>query len=246
MTARVAFWRKQEAIGGGEEHARGGRLSDFILGAQDGLVNVLGVILGVAVATSDLRIILVAGLAATFAESISMGAVAYTSTLARRDHYQSERERELREMREIPDAERREVREILERWGFEGKQLEEMLEHIVSKEKAWLEIMMAHELNLAPVEDTQPRRSALLVGVAAVIGSLIPLVPFLIPGLGIRNAMVVALSVSAVTLFIVGFYKARVTVGHPGRSGAQMAGIGIASALAGFAIGFLLSVPTTV
>jgi hypothetical protein len=58
------------------------RLSDVILGGQDGLVNVLGVILGVAAATQDARILIAAGLAATFAESISMGAVAYTSTLA--------------------------------------------------------------------------------------------------------------------------------------------------------------------
>src|SRR5512147_261755 len=57
-------------------------LSDVILGGQDGLVNVLGVILGVAAATSDSRIVMVAGLAATFAESVSMGAVAFTSTIA--------------------------------------------------------------------------------------------------------------------------------------------------------------------
>ncbi|HZY44053.1 MAG TPA: VIT1/CCC1 transporter family protein, partial [Anaerolineae bacterium] len=69
-------------------------LSDVILGGQDGLVNVLGVILGVAAASSDPRIVIAAGLAATFAESISMGAVAYTTTMADRDFYLSEIERE--------------------------------------------------------------------------------------------------------------------------------------------------------
>src|SRR6266699_4497561 len=113
----MAFWRQERNEQGHEQHAQPGALSDFILGAQDGLVNVLGVILGVAIASQDLRIIIAGGLAATFAESISMGAVAYTSTLARRDHYNSERERELREMKEIPDAERDEVREILEQIG---------------------------------------------------------------------------------------------------------------------------------
>src|SRR3989442_15068280 len=101
-----------------EPHAKAGSLSDFILGSQDGLVNVLGVVLGVAIASHNITITLAGGLAATFAESISMGAVAYTSTLARRDHYLSERTRELREMKEIPEAEKDEVREILERWGF--------------------------------------------------------------------------------------------------------------------------------
>src|SRR2546428_8176646 len=57
-------------------------LSDFILGSQDGIVNVLGIILGLSAATRDVRIILVATLAALGAESIAMGAVAYTSTRA--------------------------------------------------------------------------------------------------------------------------------------------------------------------
>src|SRR5438132_1169795 len=94
MATRFAFWRKIDEAALAEKHAQPGLLSDFILGSQDGLVNVLGVILGVAVASRDITIILAGGLAATFAESISMGAVAYTSTLARRDHYLAEVERE--------------------------------------------------------------------------------------------------------------------------------------------------------
>lgn len=65
------------------------KLKDIILGGQDGLVNVLGLILGVAGATNDSRIIIISGLAGTFAESISMGAVAYTSSKAARDYYLS-------------------------------------------------------------------------------------------------------------------------------------------------------------
>ena len=50
MSARIAFWRREQEDALGEEHARPGLLSDFILGSQDGLVNVLGVILGIAIA----------------------------------------------------------------------------------------------------------------------------------------------------------------------------------------------------
>lgn len=81
----------------------GKNLHDVILGGQDGLVNVLGIVLGVAtatLATESNRLILVAGLAAAFAESVSMAAVAYTSTKAehdfltraRRDHQSIETE----------------------------------------------------------------------------------------------------------------------------------------------------------
>src|SRR5438067_11963315 len=72
-------------------------LRDIILGGQDGLVNVLGLVLGVAAATAQLRIIVVAGLAATFSESIAMGGVAYTSALAERDYYLAQLAKERRE-----------------------------------------------------------------------------------------------------------------------------------------------------
>ena len=60
-----------------------------ILGGQDGLVNVLGIVLAVAKATQSKRVILISGLAATFAESISMAAVAYTSAKAGNEYYRS-------------------------------------------------------------------------------------------------------------------------------------------------------------
>ncbi|HYM39542.1 MAG TPA: VIT1/CCC1 transporter family protein [Thermoplasmata archaeon] len=246
MSTRFAFWRKQEEDAQGEEHARPGFLSDFILGSQDGLVNVLGVLLGIAIAArqqamaSPFRIVIAGALAATFAESISMGAVAYTSTLARRDHYLKERDREEREMRELPDLERQEVREIFEAWGFEGAKLEQVTDDIVSNPNAWLEFMMAHELGLAPIEKAQARNSAILVGFAAIFGSLIPLLPFLVfPG-DIVMGMIASVLVAAVALFLIGWYKATSTVGRPLRSGAEMLVIGIVSAIAGFLIAFIV------
>ena len=59
-------------------------ISDIILGMQDGIVTVLGLTLGLVFANSPVNIILVAGLSTAFAESISMGAVAFTSTVAKR------------------------------------------------------------------------------------------------------------------------------------------------------------------
>ncbi len=103
-----------------EPHSSHSFLSDFILGSQDGLVNVLGILLGVAAATSDVRIIYVAALAALGAESISMGAVAYTSTVARRRQYMKEVSREQREMKDVPETELQEVRDIFKSWGYIG------------------------------------------------------------------------------------------------------------------------------
>src|SRR3989338_7489269 len=94
------------------------QLKDFILGFQDGVVNVLGVILGVAVATNETRIVLIAGIAALFAESISMAAVAYTSSSAARSYYQSKLREEIREIDHHPHEGVEEVRNIYRTKGF--------------------------------------------------------------------------------------------------------------------------------
>lgn len=229
-----------------EPHKVSSNLRDIILGGQDGLVNVLGIILGVAVASQDLRIILAAGLAATFAESISMAAVAYTSTRAEQSYYQSELEREKREIKEVPEIEKEEVREIYRKKGFSGKLLEDVVSKITSDENVWLEEMMRFELDLAPAETKNALLSSFVVGTAAFIGSLIPLMPFFFIrelALSISVAVWISLVVSAVTLFVVGAYKAKITVGDWKKSGLEITVIGIASALVGYAIGLLFKAP---
>ena len=224
-----------------DPHKRGSGLSDFILGAQDGLVNVLGVVLGIAAATNDVRVVLVAGLATTFAESISMGAVAFTTTLADADWYQSEREREYRHVREAPNLEIKEVRDIYASRGFKGELLDRIVETITANQDVWVAVMMAEEHRLAPVDRKTAFRAAWVVGLSAVIGSLIPVAPFLF--LPVVASMWVSMLVTALTLFAIGVYKARMTVGKPMRSGLEMMIIGTLSALAGYLVGYLLKVP---
>ena len=224
-----------------EQHPRPTLLSDFILGGQDGLVNVLGILLGLTAAGAKIQIILIAGLAALAAETIAMAAVAYTSTDARRKLYQAEVGREEREMREVPDQEREEVREILRAWGYEGAEMEEMLRRIEGKPKAWLEIMMAFELKLDPVAEDAPRKSAAVVGSATLMGHLIPLIPYFLFGSQTHLAAYTAIALSAVTLFLIGWYEAKLTIGSLWRSAARLTVIGLASGFAGFLIGYLVS-----
>lgn len=232
------------AAAGFEAHPRPTLLSDFILGCQDGIVNVLGIILGLSAATHDVRLILVATLAALGAESIAMGAVAYTSTLSRRRLYLAEMRREQIEMRDVPHIEREEVRTILVEWGYEGADLEQMLEGICRNPKAMLEFMMAFELRIAPVEASAPRTSAYVVGTATVLGHLIPLVPFFFVGSDIFLGAGLSVTASAVSLFAIGWYEATITVGRWWRNGLQMVVIGLAGGFAGYLIGhFIGAVP---
>jgi len=232
--------RDSEVPAQDDRHRRANGIPDVVLGGQDGLVNVLGVVLGVAAATSSSRVVLVAGLAAAFAESMSMAAVAYTSTMAKADVYESERAREIRHIREIPALEREEIRDIYRAKGFEGALLEKIVETITNNSDVWVAVMMAEEHKLAPVDRRHAVRASLVVGVSSIIGSLLPLVPFFL--LPVRVGMVVAVVVAALALFAVGAYKAHVTTGRPSRSGLELASIGIATALVGYAVGALLEV----
>ena len=224
-----------------DPHQQASALSDIILGGQDGLVNVLGVILGIAAATGDAYIILVAGLAATFAESVSMAAVAYTSTIADADYYESEREREYRHIQEVPNLEREEICNIYADKGFSGELLERIVDTVTANPDVWVAVMMSDEHQLQPVDRRTAFRSAIIVGIAAIVGSLIPLMPFLF--VSVSTGILVSIGFSALVLFIVGAVKARMTVGHPGKSGLEMAVIGTVSALVGYAVGTLLRIP---
>lgn len=223
-----------------EEHGSSS-LSDVILGGQDGLVNVLGVILGVAAASGDPRIIQAAGLAAAFAESVSMAAVAYTSTLADSEHYQSELKREAWEIEHNPTGETEEIRQIYLKRGFSGELLEQVVEKIVSNQKTWLETMMTDELKLQPIAKNQAVKSAVVVGFSAIVGSLIPLFPFFL--FSLQTSIISSLIISALTLFLVGVYKAKVTIGTWYKSGVELMVIGLVSALVGYLIGSLFKAP---
>lgn len=146
-------------------------LRDVILGGQDGLVNVLGIVLGVAAASGNSRLVLVAGLAATFAESFSMAAVAYTASIA-------------------------------------GP-------HAIA--------------------------DALIVGVSAIFGSIIPLIPFAI--FPVSLGMKTAVFISAGFLFVLGIYKAKVNGSSVWRSGLEFTIIGLAAAAIGYAVGLIFKIP---
>ncbi len=222
-----------------DPHVRGRWLPDIVLGAQDGAVNTLGVVLGVASATAEIRVIVAAGFAAAFAESISMAAVAYTTARARGDLYRAEREREYRHIRRTPDVEREEIRELLSRRGLDGDVLERAVERICATPDTWVEFMMAEEHGLVPVDRRASARSAVLVGVSSVIASTLPVMPFVLLDRG--PGVVASLASGTLILGGLGAFEAGVTTGSVLRGALRLVIIGLLSALTAFAIGSALS-----
>jgi len=218
-----------------EPHKKGNKLSDMILGGQDGLVSILGLLLGLAAATKSSRIIIAGGLATIFAETLSMAAVAYTSKMADRDHYAAEREREVKEVKEVPEVERQEIVDIYAAKGFSGKLLEDIVHHITSDHELWIDTMMREELNLLPVVKHDVYVYTGIVGVATLSGAILPLIPFFF--LHVHPALIFALILSIVVLAGIGVYKANMTLGKPLKSALQMVVIGMGAAIAGYFIG---------
>ena len=224
-----------------EKSASGGyNLRDVILGGQDGLVNVLGVILAVATATQDAKIVIIAGLAATFAESISMAAVAYTSTKAARDFYVGKVRRERKDIESMPNIGKEEIRDIYRKKGFRGRTLNEIVRTITADKYLWLRTIMEEKMHLHPEESVSPGRDAWIVGLSAFVGSLVPLLPFFF--VNIHLGVILSLMFSITVLFVTGVIKNYITIGNPLRGGLEIAIIGMAAAIIGYAIGAILGV----
>jgi VIT1/CCC1 family predicted Fe2+/Mn2+ transporter len=223
-----------------DPHRRGNSLPDLILGGQDGVVNVLGVLLGVAAAGGGPRIVVAAGLATASAGAISMAAVAYTSARAAADVYRSEREREYRHVRQVPALERAEVRAIYEDKGFKGAILDRIVETITADPDVWVAVMMSEEHHLSPVGRRRALRSGLVVGLSALVGALLPVAPFLF--VSVRAAAAASVGAAGTLLFSMGAYKATQTTSPVLRSAFELMAIGLVSAFAAWGIGSLCGV----
>jgi VIT1/CCC1 family predicted Fe2+/Mn2+ transporter len=207
------------------------------LGGQDGLVNVLGIVLGVISGGGSRTVLLAAGFAAAITESISMGAVGYTSTVADRDYYTAQRSIEETAVQDDTELECQEVTELYRSKGFTGPLLDEVVATITANRDRWLGTILEDERHLQPIDNRDVLRSSAVITIATLIGHLIPLLPFV--WLPRHSALVLALILSAVALFGVGSYQALTRVGSWWKQGARMIVIGLGAAALGFAIGRL-------
>ncbi|HUI02236.1 MAG TPA: VIT1/CCC1 transporter family protein [Acidimicrobiales bacterium] len=212
-------------------------LRDVILGGQDGLVNILGIVLGVISGGGSRVVLVAAGFAAAITESISMGAVGYTSTVADRDYFAAQRAVEEAAVEGDTDLECQEITDLYRSKGFSGHLLDQVVATITANRDKWVGTILEEERHLQPVDNGDVVRSSVVITVATLIGHLIPLLPFVF--LARRPALVLALVLSAVVLFGVGAYQALTRVGSWWKQGARMVLIGLGAAALGFAIGHL-------
>ena len=208
---------------------------DIVIGMADGLTVPFALAAGLTGAIDHNAIIITAGLAEIAAGSIAMGLGGYMAAKSDAEHYAKEREREKREVVEIPHEEMREVAEVFQAYGLNEEETWPIVQALKRDPRNWVDFMMRFELGLEKPDPSRAFKSALTIAGAYIAGGLIPLAPYFFSRTTSESLLYsVVFTLSALLVF--GFVKGRFTGTRPVRSALQTALIGSAAAGAAFAI----------
>jgi vacuolar iron transporter family protein len=213
---------------------------DVVIGMSDGLTVPFALAAGLTGAITTTSIIVTAGLAEIAAGSIAMGLGGYLAAKSDAEHYAKEREREKREVAEIPHEEMKEVAEVFEEYGLTREQTRPLVEALRKQPKKWIDFMMRFELGLEKPDPKRAVTSALTIGGAYAVGGFVPLAPY-IALTRASTALLFSIVVTLLALLVFGFIKGRFTGMRPLRSALQTAFIGSVAAGAAFAIAKAIS-----
>ena len=207
-----------------------------MLGANDGIVSVAGIVVGVAAATAERGPILTAGIAGLTAGALSMALGEYVSVSTQRDTEMALLDKERRELVEQPDTELAELAAI-----YRGKGLSPETARTVAEELTAHDAFAAHidvELGIDPDELTNPWQAAISSAIAFTVGALLPLLTILLLPAAIR--VPVTFAAVLIALALTGLLSARLGGADATRATRRVV-IGGALAMAiTFAIGHLV------
>src|SRR5258708_31199930 len=140
---------------------------DVVIGMSDVLTVpfalAAGLTGGLANAPNPTAIIVTAGLAEIAAGSIAMGLGGYLAAKSDEEHYAKEREREKREVAEIPHEEMKEVAEVFEEYGLTREETRPLVEALRKRPQKWIDFMMRFELGLEKPDPKRALTSALTI-----------------------------------------------------------------------------------
>ncbi|SFR88133.1 Predicted Fe2+/Mn2+ transporter, VIT1/CCC1 family [Microbacterium sp. cf046] len=186
-----------------------------VLGANDGIVSVASLVVGVAGATTDTAALLVAGVAGLVGGAISMALGEYVSVSSQRDSERALIAKETRELKELPDEELEELTSLYRERG-----LSEATARQVALELTEHDALAAHlevELHIDQHDLVSPWQAALSSAIAFTLGAMLPLLAILLPPPELRVpvtfvAVLVALGITGtVSAHLGGSSKMRAT-----------------------------------
>ena len=212
---------------------------DIVIGMSDGLTVPFAIAAGMSGAAVAAAIVVTAGLAEIAAGSISMGLGGYLAGRTDVEHYEIERQREMRETEQVPEEETREVACILQDLGLSEEEASPVVTALRRDRNKWVDFMMRFELGLEEPDPGRALQSAATIAMSYAVSGFIPLGPYILMN-SVQSALYVSVGVTLVALFLFGYVKGRVTGINALRSGLQTTLIGGLAAGAAFAIARLI------
>lgn len=213
-------------------------LRDWIYGGIDGAVTTFAVVSGVAGAQLSPWIILALGFANLFADGFSMAASNFLGTKAEHDDWRRLEAVENRHIDLAPEGEREEVRQIFQLKGFDGEDLQRIVQLITANRSRWVRTMLTEEYGL-PREVRSPWIAAISTFAAFLVCGLVPLIPFLFRA---SNAFEMSIIMTGTVFIVIGSAKSKWSTVSWWRSGLTTLAVGaIAATLAYFTGVFLKS-----
>ena len=151
---------------------RNGWLRAAVLGANDGIVSVSALVVGVAASGPDPRMILIAGVAGLVAGAMSMAAGEYVSVSSQSDTERADIKREEMALRDTPDAEFEELVEIYRSRGLSSETARTVAQEL--SEKDALAAHVREELGLSDIHSANPLQAAIASGLTFSVAAAIP------------------------------------------------------------------------
>lgn len=210
-------------------------LRDWIYGGIDGAVTTLAVVTGVAGAQLSTWIILALGFSNLFADGFSMAASNYLGTKAEHDDWRRLENIENRHIDLAPEGEREEVRQIFARKGFEGTDLNRIVELVTSDRERWVRTMLTDEYGL-PHAVRSPWIAALSTFAAFLLCGLVPLLPYL---LGTQQSLAISVILTGIVFVAIGSIKSRWSTSAWWHSGLTTLLVGTIAALLAYFAGVI-------
>jgi vacuolar iron transporter family protein len=224
-----------------EKHFTSGNfVRDVVIGMSDGLTVPFALAAGLSGAVANTRLIVVGGMAEIAAGSIAMGLGGYLAARGDAEHYEQEKAREYREIKEIPEEEKAEVSRVFREYGLPAPESTRVAEALSHHPDAWVDFMMRFELGLEAPDPKRALTSAGTIAGAYVVGGLIPLSPYVILSSATKGLIVSAI-VTLAALGVFGFIKGRFTGAPALRSAVQTVLIGGIAATAAFLLAKLIA-----
>ncbi len=219
----------------------GNALRAAVLGANDGLVSNLSLVMGVAGAELSGRGILITGLAGLLAGAGSMALGEWLSVQSSRELYASEIRTEAAELAAVPEEEEEELALIYQAKGLPDDQARALAHRLIANRDQALETLAREELGVDPKELGGSAWAAAATSFALFsLGAVVPLAPFMV--LTGTRAVIASLGGSAVALFLIGAGITLLTRRGLLFTGLRQVVFGLAAAALTFGIGRLIGV----